>query len=150
MVELINEDLILLDIELKSKEDIINIITSLLEKANRINNREVFIKDIYKREEEVPTSMGMKIAIPHAKSEGVKATSLVFIRLKEEVIWNDEDRVKFIFGIAVPKENEDNIHLKILSSLARKLINREYIELLGKVKDKQECVELISFGEFNN
>ena len=128
MVELINEDLILLDIELKSKEDIINIITSLLEKANRINNREVFIKDIYKREEEVPTSMGMK----------------------EEVIWNDEDRVKFIFGIAVPKENEDNIHLKILSSLARKLINREYIELLGKVKDKQECVELISFGEFNN
>ncbi len=149
-MELINEDLILLDVDVKNKEDILKNIASLLEKDHRLNNREIFLRDIYLREEELSTSMGLKMAIPHAKSEGVNTTSLVFLRLKNEIIWNDDDKVKFIFGIAVPKDNEDNIHLKILSSLARKLINKEYIQSLGTASDKQKCVELLSFAKLNN
>jgi fructose PTS system EIIA component len=149
-LELINEQLILLDIDLKSKEEVLNNIAFLLEKDNRLNSRELFIRDVYLREEELSTSMGLNMAIPHAKSEGVKGTSLVFLRLKNEISWNEEDKVKYIFGIAVPKENEDNIHLKILSNLARKLINKEYVEYLAEIEDKQKCVELLSFAELNN
>jgi fructose-specific phosphotransferase system IIA component len=140
----------LLDIDLKSKEEVLNNIAFLLEKDNRLNSTELFIKDVYLREEELSTSMGLNMAIPHAKSEGVKATSLVFIRLKNEITWNEEDKVKYIFGIAVPKDNEDNIHLKILSNLARKLINKEYVEYLAEIEDKQKCVELLSFAELNS
>jgi fructose-specific phosphotransferase system IIA component len=149
-LELINEQLILLDIDLKSKEEVLNNIAFLLEKDNRLNSTELFIRDVYLREEELSTSMGLNMAIPHAKSEGVKATSLVFLRLKNEITWNEDDKVKYIFGIAVPKENEDNIHLKILSNLARKLINKEYVEYLAEIEDKQKCVELLSFAELNN
>lgn len=149
-MELINEDLILLDIDVKNKEDVFNNIAFLLEKDNRLNSRQLFLRDVHLREEEFSTSMGLNMAIPHAKSEGVKATSLVFLRLMNEIMWNEEDKVKFIFGIAVPKENEDNIHLKILSSLARKLINKEYIDSLAKAEDKQKCVELLSFAKLNN
>jgi fructose-specific phosphotransferase system IIA component len=143
-LELVSEDLILLDIDVKSKEEVLNNIAFLLEKDNRLNSKELFIRDVYLREEELSTSMGLNMAIPHAKSEGVKVTSLVFLRLKNEITWNEEDKVRFIFGIAVPKENDDNIHLKILSNLARKLINEEYVSYLSEVQDKKECVELLS------
>lgn len=149
-MKLVNEDLILLDVDIKSKEDVLDNIAFLLEKDNRLYSRELFLKDVYLREKELSTSMGLNMAIPHAKSEGVKVASLVFLRLKNEIVWNEKDKVKFIFGIAVPKNNEDNIHLKILSNLARKLINKEYVSYLEEAEDKKRCVELLSFAELNS
>ena len=121
-MKLINENLILLDMNLQSKDDIISCIADTLENNQRLCDKQQYIDDVYSREDEISTAMGSSIAIPHALSLGVRHTSLVFLRLQNPIQW-DDDQVQMVFGIAVRKENSGNEHLRILSNLARKLMD---------------------------
>lgn len=142
-MDLINENLILLDMDLHSKEEIISCIADTLESNHRLTDKQRYIEDVYLREEELSTSMGSRVAIPHALSEGVQYTSLVFVRLRNPIQW-DEDQVQMIFGIAVRKENDGNEHLKIISSLARKLMNTTYIDSLFHSDCRKACLHLLA------
>lgn len=86
--------------------------------------------------------MGSSIAIPHALSLGVKHTSLVFLRLQNPVQW-DDDQVQMVFGIAVRKENSGNEHLRILSNLARKLMNTGFTNELLQAVNQSCCLNLL-------
>lgn len=141
-MELINENLILLDMDLHSKEDIISCIADTLENNQRLYDKQQYIEDVYSREHEVSTAMGSSIAIPHALSLGVQNTSLVFLRLLNPVQW-DDDQVQMVFGIAVRKENSGNEHLKILSNLARKLMNTGFTEELLHAVNQTSCLKLL-------
>lgn len=141
-MELINTRLIYLDLSLKEKDDVIQFLSKLMVKESRSNNQIKLAADIYKREEEASTSMGMGIAIPHAQSDVVTAATLVILRLHNLIKWN-EDEVQLIFGIFVPESNKNNVHLKILSQLARKLMNEEFRNRLWQLKEKKEIIDLL-------
>ena len=85
-MKLINENLILLDMNLQSKDDIISCIADTLENNQRLCDKQQYIDDVYSREDEISTAMGSSIAIPHALSLGVRHTSLVFLRLQNPMI----------------------------------------------------------------
>ena len=74
-MKLINENLILLDMNLQSKDDIISCIADTLENNQRLCDKQQYIDDVYSREDEISTAMGSSIAIPHALSLGVRHTS---------------------------------------------------------------------------
>ncbi|MDD6467377.1 MAG: PTS sugar transporter subunit IIA [Erysipelotrichaceae bacterium] len=141
-MDLINDNLILLNSDCSNKDETITLLANTLNEQNRLFDKDQYIKDVYNREEELPTSMGLGIAIPHAQSIGVSKTSLVFIRTKSPILWNN-DEVRMIFGIAVPKENKDNEHLKILSKLARKLMDEDFRAQLLNENDKEVCANLL-------
>ena len=101
-------------------------------------------EEIYKREDIANTAIGNGIAIPHALSSEVKEAGLIFIRLKNPINWSYDDKVKYIFGIAVPKENKNNQHLKILSTLARNLMNENFKNELLKSKSTEECYKILN------
>lgn len=143
-MSLINEQLIEINSQLDCKEDVIKRVADLMLSEKRINNLEGFIQDIYNRENEMSTSMGLGIAIPHSQSYYVKKPTLVFIKLKNEIQW-DNDRVKLIFGIAVPYNHQYDIHLKILSCLARKLMNLEFRNLLFQIQNVKEACSILDF-----
>lgn len=144
-MDLIDDSLILLNADCNSKEEAIELLADLLQKQHRLHDKDQYIKDVYIREE-LPTSMGLGIAIPHAQSAGVSNPSLVFIRPKCPITWND-DEVKMIFGIAVPKKNEGNEHLRILSKLARKLMDENFRDKLLVEKNKKVCTNLLSLKD---
>lgn len=143
MNEIITETLIALDIELPDKAAVIEQVASLLADDGRLTDRELYIKDVYAREEIVPTGIGNLIAIPHARSAGVAASSLAFVRLTQPIRWNDEEEAKLIFGIAVPQANVDNLHLKILSSVAKKLLDDKIKQVIEESPSKQQILELL-------
>lgn len=143
MNEIITETLIALDIELPDKAAVIEQVASLLAVDGRLADRELYIKDVYAREEIVPTGIGNLIAIPHARSAGVATPSLAFVRLTQPVRWNDEEEAKLIFGIAVPEANVDNLHLKILSSVAKKLLDDKIKQVIEESPSKQQILELL-------
>lgn len=122
MNDIITEKLIVLDVELNDKAAVINKIVDLLESDARLVDRDLYVRDVYEREEIVPTDIGDLIAIPHARSAGVSRSSLVYLRLSSSIQWNDEE-AQYIFGIAVPQSNVDNLHLKILATVAKKLLD---------------------------
>jgi len=143
MNNIITESLIALDVNLPDKAAVINEIANLLESASRLLDRALYIKDVYAREEIVPTGIGDLIAIPHARSAGVSSSSLVYIRLTSPIGWNDEEEAKFIFGIAVPENNADNLHLKILSTVAKKLLDDKIKELIVTSPSKQQILDAL-------
>lgn len=142
-MEIITDELIQLDIELLDKESVVDYIANILLEQNRITDSNQLIFDIYQREEEASTSMGLGIAIPHAKSSAVTNASVVFLRLNQPIEWNTDKDVRMVFGIFVPAENIDNQHLKILSSLARKLANQPFRDELLSIQTQLECKELL-------
>jgi fructose-specific phosphotransferase system IIA component len=143
-MRLIDTNIILLDSNDRTKEQVMHTITELLHKDNRILSKELFKSDLLEREIEASTSMGFGIAIPHTQSHQVKDSSIVFIKLKKAIKWNGDD-VKLIFGIAVPYENVDNIHLKILSKLARKLMVDEFRTALQNINSKDDAIRELAF-----
>ncbi|MFR7591249.1 MAG: PTS sugar transporter subunit IIA [Longibaculum sp.] len=145
-MEIINEELILVDENLHEKEDVIQKVAELLFNNGRISDIAKFKNDVFKRETEMSTSMGLGIAIPHAQSDYVKQSSLVFIKLKEPICWND-DNVKIIFGIAVPKKDKNNQHLKILSTLARSLMKESFRNKLYSSHDEKEVLDVLKLVE---
>lgn len=143
MKNIITEQLILLDVELIDKAMVISQIAELLEIDDRLIDSVSYIDDVFSREEIVPTGIGDLIAIPHARSKAVSASSLVFIRLAKPIMWSEQEDAQFIFGIAVPEHNADNLHLKILSMVARKLLDDKIKKIIQDSPSKQQILEAL-------
>src|SRR5699024_441428 len=81
---------------------------------------------VLKREMETTTAIGMNVAIPHAKSDAVKAPIVVVMNNKHGVKWESLDGTlsQWIFLITVPSDSSDTYH-KLLQRLSRTLIDNE-------------------------
>ncbi|MGB4588069.1 MAG: fructose PTS transporter subunit IIA [Clostridiaceae bacterium] len=146
---LINERLISINYECNDKDQAMEAVAQLFEADGRLFDREKYINDLHAREDLVTTSLGFSFAIPHAKSGAVKEPSLAFIKLKDEISWNETDQVKFVFGIGVPIEDSGDTHLKILAKLARKMMDETFRERLYTANSSSEYLEIITFDPSN-
>lgn len=129
---IINENLIVLDMKAKSKHEAIVELAEHAQKEEKIISIEDYIKSVFEREESYSTGVGNGIAIPHGKSKAVKEAMIVFGKSKEGIEWDSFDGkpVEMIFLLGVPDENVDNLHLKILSQLSRKLMNDDFVKMI--------------------
>ena len=130
----------------ETRDDIIDEMIKKLLHVGTLHSEAEFKQAIMNREQESTTGIGMNIAIPHGKSNSVKKPSVVFGIKQSGVDWKSLDgtEAKLIFMIAVPKESEENEHLKILQMLSRKLMDDRYREQLLAVQTKEEAYKLLS------
>lgn len=142
---LINKNLIVLDLKAKTKIEAIEELAKLAEKEEKIYSFDDYIKSVLDREKTYTTGVGNGIAIPHGKSKAVKEVMIVFGRSDDGIEWNSLDGklVNIIFLLGVPAESVENIHLKVLSKLSRKLMNEEFVEALRRSKTKEEILEIM-------
>jgi PTS system fructose-specific IIA component len=141
-MELIDNDLVLLDQSAENKDEVIHMLADLAESAGRLNDKALYIEELYHREAEAPTNIGFSTAIPHGRTDAVKDAALMFIRLNKEIPWN-EDQVHMIFGIAVPESVDCKIHLAMLAKVARKLMKEELRDALDAASTCDEVVALL-------
>jgi len=144
MDNLITKELIILDLDLTSKEDVIKEMARLFESQGRLHDYNNYIKQVFAREETFATSIGFEVAIPHGKTDSVKEASLAFARLKNEIQWSDEEKVKYVFLIAVPETGAGDSHLQILAQLSRKIMREEFREKLKSSLGIDEILEVIT------
>ena len=69
--EILDRRVIDLDMEAKSKDEVIRHLAGLLKDAGYIDDLEGYIRDVYLRESEGITGIGGHVAIPHGKSASV-------------------------------------------------------------------------------
>lgn len=142
---LIDKDLISLDLVAKKKIEVITILAASALRADKISSLEGFVEDVLEREKTYSTGIGDGIAIPHAKSKNVKEAVILFGKLRENIDWDSIDgkpvEVVFLFG--VPEENVNNLHLKLLSQLSRKLMDEDFVKLLKNSKSEGEILEAL-------
>lgn len=67
------------------KQDVLNKMVDLMAKSGKIRDVETYRKGVFAREEEGTTGIGEGIAIPHCKSDAVKAPGLAAMVVKDGV-----------------------------------------------------------------
>ena len=143
IVDLLKKDSILLNGSPASKSEAIDMLVDLQVKGGCIADREEYKKGILAREEKGSTAVGEGIAIPHAKSEAVKAPSLAAMTVPGGVDYEalDDEPSNLLFMIAAP--NDGDVHLEVLSRLMTILMDEDFRERLISAKDKDEFLAVI-------
>lgn len=132
------------ELKATSKEDAIKILIEELEKNNYLNDKKKFYSDVLERESTFPTYIGDEIGLPHSQSVGVVKPGVVIGRFKNNIVWTEEkEYANLVFLIAVPKESQDNLHLKILSKLARLLMHEDFRDNI-KNFEEDKLLELLN------
>ena len=148
MSNLYSERLIAVNLEADSKDSAIEQLICMLDKENRINSLSEFRDSIYERENESTTEVGEYTAIPHGRSETVIENSVCIATLKKPVIWNFEtkEEINIIFMLAVKKDSSDT-HIEILSELASKIMEEDFISNIKNSDSKNEIYKIITEKE---
>ena len=143
-LELCKKDLFYDDLEVSSKEELFSFIINELVKKERIENPERILEKMNNKEKQIKTFLGSHFAIPHVKSKKVIENTLMFIRLKNSIKWNDEnDRVKYVFVLLI-KPNYEDLHIDMLMSLSRSIIDKDLSQLIKHSKNIDEVLEIIN------
>ena len=143
IVDLLNKESIMLGGSPKTKSEAIDMLIDLQVKGGNIADKDEYKKGILAREEKGSTAVGEGIAIPHAKSEAVKAPSLAAMTVPEGVDYEalDDETSNLLFMIAAP--NDGDVHLEVLSRLMTILMDEDFRAKLLAAKDKDEFLKVI-------
>lgn len=141
--KLMSDEIVMFDVEANSSEEIIRLIADAMDADGRLIDKEGYIADVMKREASSSTAVGFSVATPHSKSVHVKEPSLAFIRLKNNVKWDDSEEVNMVFQIGVPSPGQGDRHLEILAGLFRKIMHDDFRNELANAKTAEEVIQLI-------
>lgn len=147
ITELLNVESIKLNATPKNKQEAIDELIDLQVKGGSILDREAYKEGILAREAMSTTAVGEGIAIPHAKSDAVKAPSLAAITVPSGVDYEamDGEPSTLLFMIAAP--NGKDVHLEVLSRLMTMLMDEDFKNKLLAAKDKNEFLKIIDDTE---
>ena len=147
IVDLLRKESILLGAAPKSKTEAIDMLVDLQDKGGRIADKEAYKKGILAREAMSSTAVGEGIAIPHAKSEAVKAPSLAAMTVPNGVDYEamDDEPSNLLFMIAAP--NDGDVHLEVLSRLMTLLMDEDFRAKLLAAESKEAFLQAIDDAE---
>ena len=143
--ELITEQNVILHLEAKNKEEIIDTLAVRLMKNGFLKELEGFKDDIWKRENAVSTEVGYGIAMPHTKSAYVNKPAVVFGRSLEGITY-DKESCHLFFMIAA-QEGATDEHLETLSRLSTYLMDELFRAKLILAKTVKEVISIIDEKE---
>ena len=133
--KIINPSLVRLDAELGSTpEEVITSLAAIVTEAGRSTSEAELAAAAHAREAKSHTGVPGGVAIPHCRCAAVTEPTLGFARLKNPVDFGAPDGpADLTFLIAAP-EGGGREHLKILSTLARALVNKKFVQSLRSAR----------------
>lgn len=148
ITELLSRDSILLGAKPESKSQSIDILADLMEKGNKLNDKEKYIQAVLEREASGTTGIGEGIAIPHAKSDAVKAPGLSSMTVPQGVDFEslDKEATHLFFMIAAPAEGGD-VHIEVLQRLSMLLMDEAFRKRLLEADDVDTYLKIIDQAE---
>ena len=147
ITDLLKKEAIITGGQAASKEEAIDALIALHEKAGNLADKEAYRQGILKREEEGTTAVGEGIAIPHAKSDAVKQAGLAAMTVPEGVDYQAPDGKpsNILFMIAAPSDGE--LHLEVLSRLMTLLMDLELRDQLLEAETPEVFIKAIDRKE---
>lgn len=147
ITDLLKKEGIALNASPDGKRAAIDQLVALHEACGNLIDVEAYREGILKREEMGTTAIGMEIAIPHAKSEAVKAPALTAITVPDGVDYEapDGNPCKLIFMIAATMDGD--VHLEVLARMMQLLMDPEFTDGLKAAKTPEEFLAVIDAKE---
>lgn len=142
---LLDEELVVLDAEALTKEEAIKLAVDRLYVLGRTEQPHAVEVAVGNREATYSTGFGHGFAIPHCKTNAVKSSSLVLVKLRSPVTWNslDGQPVRVVILLALRESGGADEHMKVLAKLARRLMHEEFRDRLEKETDPKTLCALL-------
>ncbi|AGP31354.1 PTS fructose transporter subunit IIABC [Corynebacterium terpenotabidum] len=126
------------------KDTVLTALAELQAAAGRATDTTVLLGDIHAREAQAATGLPGGIAIPHCRTTAVDAPSLGVAILSTPTDFGaDDGPADLVFMILAPA-GAGKEHLKILSTLARSLVKKDFVAALRGASSEQEIVDLVT------
>lgn len=135
-----------IDINLKgnTKSEIIDEMIDILYKAGKLNDREEYKKEILKREQQGSTGMEEGIAIPHAKTNAVKNSTVAIGISKKGVDYESLDgELSHLFFMIAASDTSADSHIEILSKITTLLLEDEIREGILHANSKEQLLNIL-------
>lgn len=147
IIDLLKPESVITGSQIKSKEEAIETLIDLHQKAGHLSDIDEYRKGILAREAEGTTAIGEGIAIPHAKSAAVREAGLAAMTVPEGVDYQapDGQPSKVLFMIAAPVDGD--LHLEVLSRLMTLLMDDQLRSELLAASDAEEFISAIDRKE---
>jgi fructose-specific phosphotransferase system IIA component len=144
-VDLLDDKLIDLSVESKTKTDVIKSLISTVASHNAFLDKEEILEAVLDRERALSTGVGEGIAVPHAAISNLDKPIVAFGRVVDGVPFDSVDNkpVNLIFLLLAP-EGEISLHLKILSRISRLCFDKKFRALLKAAQSPQDIISAIS------
>jgi mannitol/fructose-specific phosphotransferase system IIA component (Ntr-type) len=141
--EFFNEDVIKLDLQGDTKDDILKELISLLQLPGKSEG--ILFKMLKRRENLGSTGIGRGIAIPHCRSLVVNRLRVAFGRRPKAIDFKaiDEKPVSFFFLIVAPPLEVSNQYLPVLGKIAQLCRESDVPERLGALETPAEFLGLL-------
>ncbi|GAA3019709.1 PTS sugar transporter subunit IIA [Tetragenococcus solitarius] len=147
--KIFQEDHILFDESAKTQEEAFQVIVDIAFEKGYVSDKEVFFEGLKDREKEATTGFKEGIAIPHSKDASVIKPGMFLIKFKNSIDWQalDKKPVNTAFALTIPEEGAAE-HLKLLSLIARKLIDTDFREGILANNDTKKLASIIDTIDF--
>ncbi len=142
--DVVSVAMVRLEIESTDRDGTIRELAGLIDGDGRLSDLDAFVGAVLEREALGATGMEMGIAIPHAKSPAVRRPAVAIGRSPEGIDFGAPDGSvsRLVFMIAAPDDGAD-LHLRILSRLARRLIYEEFRFRVAGAQSEAEIIEIV-------
>ncbi|MGY3778404.1 PTS sugar transporter subunit IIA [Isobaculum melis] len=143
--EIFNEGHIVFDKEATSREAAFRKIAAAAFEKGFVASAEDYYQGLVAREQEATTGFKDGIAIPHCKNKTVFKPGVFLMKFEQPIEWNalDKKPIHAAFALTIPEEGATD-HLKLLSLIARKLIDDDFRNGILNETDPAKLTEIMN------
>ena len=144
LLDYLDESLVHLDLEGRSKSEILARLVELLAGRGIIRQTDALLEALIEREGLGSTGIGHGVAIPHGRSSELERPAIAFGRSLQEVDFDSIDgQPTRIFFLLIAPENGSNDHLHLLARIARLMRDAPTREELLRMETSAQVIELL-------
>ena len=143
---MLESELITVGSDSAGKEEAIKEIVDAFYTTGRTDDPLTVEEAVWAREEVQSTALGHGFAVPHCKTDALTANSIGVVRLKHPIEWESVDgqRVRCVILLAMRESDKDGTHMKVFSTLARKLMHEEFRAGLLGARDRDAVLAFLT------
>ncbi len=140
----LHEEQIVVPLKSESKFQAIEELVDALHCNQRLNDRDLALKDVLEREGYSSTGLEKGLAIPHAKTDGVSSLEIAFGLSPGGIDFESLDGkpARLIFLVLSPRSTSGP-HIQTLAVISRNLKNKELREKLEQASSAKEAMRII-------
>lgn len=148
LVELLNEQVIEINLDVKTKSKTVRRLVELAHNSGKIRNIEEVIKKIMTRERFLSTGVGKGVAIPRACSEFIEDFCFSFIITKEPIDFEslDNAKVRILMFCGIP-HNRVRESVEYMVRIFRLFNQDSFRASLFKAKNAKEVIKIFKKEE---
>ncbi|AEF85252.1 Na+/H+ antiporter [Treponema primitia ZAS-2] len=144
VLSLIQAECVSLDLKGNTKEEILTEMVEILHSQGKLEDRDQVLEDVSQREKTMSTGMQNGIALPHAKTEGVRDICVAVGIKKQGVDFESMDGLPSrLFIMVVSAKKTTGPHIQFLASVGAVLNNPDVREKIIEAKTREDLVALL-------